>query len=249
MVDLDDFGWSDSTAEGTIECDGWSSEGSDRSMDSCEAQFAVPPWTTSREEGSAVSIHVYSVGKSRFMRCANKVFRNMGAGIFHAGVEVHGTEWSFAAGHGAGSGIWCGSPGGDPSHSHLVTIPIGRVRLDPWQVQTIVSRMAANWEQESYDLFRHNCCHFVCELLKELQLPGPPTWLLRSTNMAAKIGLGRSLQFSFASRRGLCRWGSTSRTTRTPSYARGCRQGCDAMPLALARCDMVALKDHGEYLD
>merc|ERR1719220_624562 len=44
-----------------------------------------------------VILHVYSVSRSHLMLQANKALDMVGSGIFHAGVEINGTEWSFNA--------------------------------------------------------------------------------------------------------------------------------------------------------
>lgn len=49
----------------------------------------------SRQESRAVLLHIYDVSGSSAMEQVNQLLRPAGTGLFHAGVEVFGAEWSF----------------------------------------------------------------------------------------------------------------------------------------------------------
>lgn len=54
--------------------------------------------------------------------------RKLGTGVFHAGVAVHGSEWSFAGG-GTGSGIVRGVPGDTSDHLRHKEVLVGVTTL------------------------------------------------------------------------------------------------------------------------
>lgn len=144
----------------------------------------------SRNRESEVTLHVYSVGKNNLVLRANKALQKVGTGAFHAGVEVHGTEWSFAAGAGSGSGIRTCAPASDPEHLHYRSITMGMVKHDLWTVRNLIDGLSPQWSVDSYSLLQRNCCHFVDEFLRHLGFDGAPRWLLRSAGLAKTLHMG-----------------------------------------------------------
>lgn len=140
--------------------------------------------------GSAVAevrLRIYSLTKRSFMYQVNKALRKAGVGVWHAGVEIHGREWSYAAGGDSGSGIRDFDPGCDPDHEHYEAIHMGQLRCTMSEVRDIVHDMAPEWQVSSYDTINHNCVHFVDAFLKKLGHEGAPDWLMRSTGIAAAV--------------------------------------------------------------
>mmetsp|Transcript_10080 Transcript_10080/g.25253 ORF Transcript_10080/g.25253 Transcript_10080/m.25253 type:complete len:194 (-) Transcript_10080:115-696(-) len=138
--------------------------------------------------GSAtdVVLHVYDLGRSSALSQANRVFENVGMGVYHAGVEVYGQEWSFAGGE-TGTGVYSCQPKASEVHSHYMSISMGRAALTEPEMLDVVTSLSLRWLSEDYDIFHWNCCHFVDDFLRRLGLDGAPAWLLRSSDAAAML--------------------------------------------------------------
>jgi hypothetical protein len=139
---------------------------------------------------SDVTLHVYSLGTTSTVKRANRLLHMLGTGIFHAGVEVYGVEYFFA-GHATetGSGIRKCIPGACDNHTHFKSLPMGRVERSKDDVLAILREMSGCWTMELYNLLTRNCCHFALEFMSLLgvDLRLAPRWLLRSSNLAAKL--------------------------------------------------------------
>mmetsp|Transcript_11305 Transcript_11305/g.25745 ORF Transcript_11305/g.25745 Transcript_11305/m.25745 type:complete len:341 (-) Transcript_11305:25-1047(-) len=136
----------------------------------------------------AVTLNIYDVSGSDTVQFINKVFRPVGTGAFHAAVEIHGKEWSFGATPDNRSGIFSCPPRACSAHSFREAIPMGEVALSEEAVKAILMEIEPYWMGQSYDLLRHNCCHFSDNLCRKLGVGGVPRWV---TNLA---GAGASLE-------------------------------------------------------
>jgi len=123
-----------------------------------------------------VSLHIYDVGLSKEVHLCNRVLKTIGTGIFHCGVEVHGSEWGFEA-----KGIFQCRPRQCRGHSYKETLPMGDTVLSHSQVLQLMTMLTKDWEGRSYDLLKHNCCHFANELCHWLGVGSVPNWV---TNLA-----------------------------------------------------------------
>merc|ERR1719242_1665389 len=92
--------------------------------------------------------------------------RAFGAQVFHAGVEVHGTEYSFCPpSEGAhGSGV-CKVPYRRTLDHE--PIDMGKTRMSWEEVNAVYTQLNQEWAGRS-NIFR-NCCHFADELCKRLR--------------------------------------------------------------------------------
>jgi hypothetical protein len=126
---------------------------------------------------SPVVLHIYDVSKRDVVKKMNSVLTSIGTGAFHAGVEVHGREYSFGATD-HGSGIVACQPGQNTAHAYLKAMPMGETILSPIEVRDLIVRLAEVWQGAEYDLLRCNCCHFSSELCKQLGARPLPGWIL-----------------------------------------------------------------------
>ncbi|CAK0886344.1 unnamed protein product, partial [Prorocentrum cordatum] len=76
-----------------------------------------------------VTLHVYSLGKSRQMVVVNALLSTVGSGAYHCGVEVHGREWSFRGTDDRKTGIFSCTPKRCSDHTWHTSVPMGSVRL------------------------------------------------------------------------------------------------------------------------
>mmetsp|Transcript_31248 Transcript_31248/g.72875 ORF Transcript_31248/g.72875 Transcript_31248/m.72875 type:complete len:346 (+) Transcript_31248:60-1097(+) len=136
---------------------------------------------------SAVTLNIYDVGGAEAVQFINKVFRPVGTGAFHAGVEVFGKEWSFGATNDESSGIFCCNPRSCSAHSFRESIPMGEVQIGEGEVKKILSELEPSWKGRSYDLLRHNCCHFSDSFCRHLGVGSAPRWVLNLAGAGATL--------------------------------------------------------------
>mmetsp|Transcript_51327 Transcript_51327/g.166420 ORF Transcript_51327/g.166420 Transcript_51327/m.166420 type:complete len:264 (+) Transcript_51327:101-892(+) len=139
-----------------------------------------------------VTLHIYDVGGTRLVRGANKIFRTLGTGAFHAGVEIYGTEWSFGFIE-FGSGVFPNPPTHCPGHQYRERLELGQTNLNEHQVEAVIDRLAEEWQGPDYDLLRHNCCHFSAALCRALDVDEVPRWVTNLAGAGATINKGFKL--------------------------------------------------------
>mmetsp|Transcript_46208 Transcript_46208/g.84635 ORF Transcript_46208/g.84635 Transcript_46208/m.84635 type:complete len:411 (+) Transcript_46208:68-1300(+) len=137
-----------------------------------------------------VVLHIYDLAKNETVQGVNSVLRAMGAGAFHAGVEVFGAEWSYGCqDQPDGSGVFRCPPKGCTDHVYRESLPMGMTTMTPEDVDNLLNMMRMQWFAGGYDLMHHNCCHFCDEFCKELGVDGLPFWV--SLNIS---GIGASMR-------------------------------------------------------
>eukprot|EP00929_Paragymnodinium_shiwhaense_P101839 TRINITY_DN65035_c0_g1_i1.p1 TRINITY_DN65035_c0_g1~~TRINITY_DN65035_c0_g1_i1.p1 ORF type:complete len:572 (+),score=66.59 TRINITY_DN65035_c0_g1_i1:81-1796(+) len=152
----------------------------------------VPPHHA--HQGSPVILHIYDLGNP--VVGLNNIARAMGSGAYHAGVEVYGWEWSFGGFTDGpyGSGVFRVPPKTADVYMYREGVHMGMTPLASHEVDMLLDRLAREWHGNTYDLLRHNCCHFSDELCIKLGVGPIPSWvtslagagaMLRST---ARIG-------------------------------------------------------------
>lgn len=107
-------------------------------------------------------------------------------GAFHAGVEVHGKEWSFGQ-----DGIDCQEPRTHDVHVYRMSIAMGRTSQAEAEVVRFMDlAMRSQWHGCDYDMLERNCCSFaevVCMHLVGRNLPG---WVTRFPRLACTASQG-----------------------------------------------------------
>lgn len=139
-------------------------------------------------------LNVYDVSRSSGVWLLNQMLAHGHApwklgGIFHAGVEVHGLEWSFGSGEDGGStsGISCHKPRQHPQHHFRQTVRLRRTWLSKSEITNILSAMLEEYPGGSYDLLQRNCCHFADDLCSRLGAGCLPDWVHRLARTGAAI--------------------------------------------------------------
>lgn len=143
--------------------------------------------------GLEVSLHIYDVSRQASIQRLNSFLANKKSplklgGVFHAGVEVNGCEWSFGSTQNpAASGVSCVDPREDPQHHFRQTIPLERTLLSEREVDELISRLRGEYLGGDYDLLRKNCCHFCDDLCQKLGVGRVPGWVYRLARIGTRI--------------------------------------------------------------
>merc|ERR1719235_2654714 len=129
----------------------------------------------------------------------NRVFIQLGTGIFHCAVSAFGSEWSYGRTEDDGTGIFSTQPGGYSSHTHRETVPMGETRMTKKLFIETIKLLAPHWLGQDYDFVSRNCCHFSAELCRQLGLGPMPGWILNmsTAGVMLKKGYQDKAQFSF----------------------------------------------------
>jgi len=141
---------------------------------------SVPIDDIDANDSSAVFLNVYDLSEDWLH--ANNIFVDVLqlGGAFHAGVEVHGKEWSYGS-----SGVSWIAPRSHDVHIYRQSVLIGLTMSNPVEIITKLEReVKPHWPGDDYDLFKRNCCNFsdeLCQLLAGKQIPA---WVNRFPTLA-----------------------------------------------------------------
>jgi hypothetical protein len=132
--------------------------------------------------GSPVTLNVYHLNDG--WEQSNKISTNIFGigGAFHAGVEVHGLEWTF----GCEEGISCGLPRSQEVHVYHESILLGETPLSAQEVQQVIQEMRQSWIKQDYEMLENNCCNFAEALSQELVGEPIPAWVARFPTMISQ---------------------------------------------------------------
>lgn len=145
------------------------------------------------EGGLPVLLHIYDVSCHEGIQRLNRLLAFEHSplkfgGVFHAGVEVNGLEWSFSYSPSrTRPGVSCFTPMKHPHHHYRETVYCGRTQLGFARICRIISDMLEEYPGQDYHLLRRNCCHFADDLLLRLGLQGIPAWVHRLSRLGANI--------------------------------------------------------------
>ncbi|KAJ6243941.1 hypothetical protein M0813_21732 [Anaeramoeba flamelloides] len=125
----------------------------------------------------------------------NDLFTWVGFGIFHSGVEVHGSEWSFGGGeqfkNSSQTGVFSQQPRKVPEGYEVKfreSVKIFETNKTSREIRRCVETLQSDprWQARNYHVLENNCNHFTNELIKELsdEQYSAPSWL----NRPAKTG-------------------------------------------------------------
>jgi len=133
-------------------------------------------WHYAKISPSTVLLHIYDLPE---FKGANEALSfavdevTLG-GVFHAGVEVFGNEWSYGS-----EGVKSGVPRASVDHTYRCSIPLGEAKLTTLQVASVLHRLCQTWRGGDYELLGHNCCSFASELVGLLGVGPIPPWVDR----------------------------------------------------------------------
>lgn len=137
-----------------------------------------------------VLLHVYDFkGTSRL----NGALRTLGTGIFHAGIEVYGWEYTFEQKVDEDfrpvltTGICRDSPKSNNGYVHRETIDLGSTFFSEKEVSRIIESMRDRWRSEDYNIMQCNCTHFCQDLCDKLRVRGLPPWLTSAAQLGSNL--------------------------------------------------------------
>lgn len=136
-----------------------------------------------------VVLNIYDVFADDRVQAANTVFRAVGTGAFHAGVEIFGKEWSYGYTASSTGVVYC-EPKGNLAHRYREAVYMGTTRLTRAEVNKIIDELAAEWIGQDYNLLDHNCCHFCNEFCRRLGVGPTPAWVTNLAGAGAKLVTG-----------------------------------------------------------
>mmetsp|Transcript_89167 Transcript_89167/g.195400 ORF Transcript_89167/g.195400 Transcript_89167/m.195400 type:complete len:443 (+) Transcript_89167:427-1755(+) len=139
---------------------------------------------------NTVLAHIYDVGDEDFVKKVNRIGtvndKVLIGGVFHAGIEVYGREWSFGFTE-EGSGVCYTQPRKHPHHRYKATVVMGPTKLSVTEVDSLILRLAQIWLGPTYDMIHRNCCDFANELSVELGVGRMPGWVDRLGRTASSV--------------------------------------------------------------
>eukprot|EP00931_Biecheleriopsis_adriatica_P072089 TRINITY_DN4611_c0_g1_i1.p1 TRINITY_DN4611_c0_g1~~TRINITY_DN4611_c0_g1_i1.p1 ORF type:complete len:394 (+),score=85.29 TRINITY_DN4611_c0_g1_i1:39-1184(+) len=171
----------------------WIQEASTWEQRDLEEQLLQEQRRQEREDGLVVNVHVYDVSQEEKIQKLNRVLANEYSplklgGVFHAGVEVMGLEWSFGASDDeTRPGVSCCKPQCHPMHHYRQTVVLGKTTLSEGEIGAVISSMLEEYPGDDYDLLRRNCVHFAEDFSRRLQVGGLPGWVCRLANIGAGL--------------------------------------------------------------
>jgi len=134
-----------------------------------------------------VVLHVYHLSTSWLVRGTNVVLQKLGSGLFHVGIEVHGTEWSYGWKR-AGSGVYSCRPAMCRRHYYWARMRMGRTQLSHGRVQAMLDTMSDEWVGREYSIFGHNCCTFCDALCQKLGVGELPERVKHMAAVGGRLG-------------------------------------------------------------
>ncbi|CAD7931089.1 unnamed protein product [Amoebophrya sp. A25] len=143
--------------------------------------------------GLPVFIHVYDVSQENSIKRLNRFTAHKKSplkfgGIFHAGVEINGLEWSYGATFSeTACGVACNEPKQHPQHRYRQSIYLGLSKCSNENVAELLGHAVENWPGDDYDLLRRNCCHFADEFCLSLGVGPIPGWIHRFARIGSTL--------------------------------------------------------------
>jgi hypothetical protein len=140
-----------------------------------------------------VFVHIYDVSREDAIQRLNRILAHRLSpvklgGVFHAGVEVDGCEWSYGFMEDSeDSGVEGVLPRMHPCHHFRQTVDMPWTPLRRDQIQAVISELCDEWRGCDYDLLRRNCCNFADEFCQRLGVGRIPRWVCRLARIGARI--------------------------------------------------------------
>jgi len=148
----------------------------------------------SQDEGLLpVYVHIYDVSKEESIQSLNSILAHKNSpvkfgGVFHAGVEVNGLEWSYGYSPSLSKpGVSCGKPRIHPQHVYRQTITLRNTKVVAEMIAEIISQLIEEYPGSDYNLLRRNCCHFADDFCRRLGVGGIPGWVHRLARLGAGV--------------------------------------------------------------
>uniref|UniRef100_A0A7S4Q734 PPPDE domain-containing protein n=1 Tax=Alexandrium monilatum TaxID=311494 RepID=A0A7S4Q734_9DINO len=137
-----------------------------------------------------------SMGGHSGLSWHGKMFRDV-VGIYHLGVEVHGSEYTFGNYHavkprrlgGLTSGVCSHKPrSAGPQCVFKCSVDLGHTLTSSVEVEVWAAFAGAScFGMDAYDKIRNNCVDFAACLCSSLGVEAPPPWCQRATVVARHL--------------------------------------------------------------
>lgn len=140
-----------------------------------------------------MQLHIYDVSQEENIQRLNRIFAHENSpvklgGVFHAGVEVNGLEWSFGfQPHETTPGVTCALPRTHNQHHYRETVSLKSTYLTADAIALVISQLVEEYPGDDYDLLRRNCCHFADDFCHRLGVGGIPGWVHRLARVGAQV--------------------------------------------------------------
>jgi len=163
--------------------------------DAKEQQVALvsAPKPKPTEEGLPVYVHIYDVSQEESIQKINKWLASRYSplkfgGVFHAGVEVNGLEWSYGMSFSESMpGISCVEPRMHPAHTYRQTVQLRHTKLSAEEIAELLSQLIEDYPGDDYCLLRRNCCNFADDFCRRLGAGRLPSWVIRLARLGARV--------------------------------------------------------------
>ncbi|KPJ17633.1 PPPDE peptidase domain-containing protein 1 [Papilio machaon] len=147
-----------------------------------------------------------------------------GVGVFHSGVQVHGSEWAYGGHPYAFTGVFEIAPRDERELGEQFrfrqSVHIGYTDFSEEEVRRLVTELGKQFRGDRYHLMNNNCNHFTSAFCLALCERDIPAWVNRLAYRVADAGgaaalAGGTLSLIF-----------TKHTTIAPSRARRRHREC-----------------------
>ncbi|XP_010914798.1 deSI-like protein At4g17486 [Elaeis guineensis] len=127
--------------------------------------------------GSPVILNVYDLTP------LNDYMFWFGIGIFHSGIEVHGSEYGFGAHDYPTSGVFEVEPRRCPGFVYRCSIPLGHVNMSSSEFRAFMEDIAEDFHGDTYQVISKNCNHFTDDICLRLTGRPIPGWVNRLAHL------------------------------------------------------------------
>jgi len=114
----------------------------------------------------------------------NKYGYHFGFGVYHSGVQIFDTEYSYGGHEFPISGIFTCEPRHAAGARFREALVLGEIDISMREVQAIIEAMATEYLGTNYHFLYRNCNHFANDFSQRLLGRGIPGWI----NRLAKLG-------------------------------------------------------------
>jgi len=149
--------------------------------------------STDAAEGLPVYVNIYDVSQEESVHKLNKWLAHRNSplkfgGVFHAGIEVNGLEWSFGLSLAETlPGVSCCEPRVHPAHRFRQAHRLKNTTMSAEDIGDLISKLLEEYPGSDYDLLRRNCCHFADDFSRRLGAGKIPRWVHRLARVGARV--------------------------------------------------------------
>lgn len=127
--------------------------------------------------GTVVKLNIYDLSP------ANDCLYAAGIGLHHSGVEIMGTEYTFAS----GSGIFEMQPKDGQGAKFRESLELGSFEGGSSEVRNAINDLRSNFGPSAYNLINNNCNHFANALIYTLLRKQIPSYINRLANIGTYV--------------------------------------------------------------